>query len=56
MWEVLIGIVAEKLCGHLQGNRLFPDEQKGCRKRSEGMKVCCEGIVLQDGQVDEKWY
>ena len=38
MCKLLSGILVERLYRYLQGNRLFPDEQKGCRKRSQGTK------------------
>ena len=28
MWKLLTGILADKLYGHFQGNRLFPDERQ----------------------------
>ena len=38
MWKLLTGLLAETLYQHLESNCLFPDEQKGCRKRSRGTK------------------
>ena len=28
MWKLLTGILGDKLYGHFQGNRLFPDERQ----------------------------
>ena len=38
MWKLLTGILADKIYDHLQMNRLLPDEQKGCRRKSRGTK------------------
>ena len=38
MWKLLTGIFADKIYDHLQVNHLFPDEQKGYRRRSRGTK------------------
>ena len=34
MWKLLTGIFSEKLYDHLLSNKLLPDEQKGCQKKS----------------------
>ena len=36
-WKRLTGVLVEKLYGHFQGNRLYLNEQKWCRKRLQGM-------------------
>ena len=38
MWKLLAGIMGEKLYQHLERNGMLADEQKGCRKRSQGAK------------------
>ena len=37
MWKVFTGVM-EELYKHLEKNKLLPDEQKGCRRRSRGTK------------------
>ena len=36
MWKLLSGVIADQLYGHLDQQKLLPEEQKGCRKRSRG--------------------
>ena len=36
MWKLLSGIIADQIYGHLDQQKLLPEEQKGCRKRSRG--------------------
>ena len=37
MWKLLSGVIADQIYGHLEGQqKLFPKEQKGCRKRYRG--------------------
>ena len=36
MWKILTVQIREKIYDSLTSRRLFPDEQKGCRKRSKG--------------------
>ena len=38
MYKLLTGIIAEDLYSHIEDQQLFPDEQKGCKKRSRGTK------------------
>ena len=38
MWKLLTGIIAEDLYEFLDIENLLPDEQKGCRKNSQGTK------------------
>ena len=30
------GVIADQICGYLDHQKLLPEEQKGCRKRSRG--------------------
>ena len=36
MWKLLSGVVADQIYGHLDQQKLLPEEQKGCMKRSRG--------------------
>ena len=36
MWKLLLGVTADQIYGHLDQQKLLPEEQKGCRKRSRG--------------------
>ena len=38
MWKLLTGVMGEMLYHHLERNGLLTDEQKGCRKGSQGTK------------------
>ena len=36
MWKLLSGVVADQIYGHLDQQKLLPEKQKGCWKRSRG--------------------
>ena len=36
MWTLLLLVIADQIYGHLDQQKLVPEEQKGCRKRSRG--------------------
>ena len=36
MWKLLLGVIADQIYGHLDQQKLLPEEQKGCRKISRG--------------------
>ena len=36
MWKLLSGVIADQIYRHLNQQKLLPEEQKGCRKRSRG--------------------
>ena len=36
MWKLLSGIIADQIYGHSDQQKLLPEEQMGCRKRSTG--------------------
>ena len=36
MWNLLSGVIADQIHGHLDQQKLLPEEQKACRKRSRG--------------------
>ena len=38
MWKLLTGIIGAELYNHLEGKKLLPEEQKGCRRKSRGTK------------------
>ena len=50
MYKLLTGIIAEDLYSHIEDQQLFPDEQKGCKKRSRGTKdqLIIDKTVLKD--------
>ena len=38
MWKVFTRILAEQVYGHIEREKLLPDEQNGCRRKSRGTK------------------
>ena len=36
IWKLLSSVVADQIYGHLDQQKLLPEEQKECRKRSRG--------------------
>ena len=36
MWKLLSAVIADQIYGHLDQQKLSPEEQKGCTKRSSG--------------------
>ena len=36
IWKLLTGVIADQIHAHLDQEKLFPEEQKGCRKGSRG--------------------
>ena len=36
MWKLLSGVIVDQIYGHLDQQKLLPEEQKGYRKRSRG--------------------
>ena len=36
MWKLLSGVIPDQIYGHLDQQKLLPEGQKGCRKRSRG--------------------
>ena len=38
MWTVFTRILAKQVHGHMEREKLFSDEQKGCRRHSRGTK------------------
>ena len=37
IWKLLMTVIADSIYGHLDQQKLFPEEQKGCRKISRGI-------------------
>ena len=38
MWKLIAGIVADEIYNHLEENDFLPEEQKGFRRNSKGIK------------------
>ena len=38
MWKFLTGVIAEEKYDYLEEEKLLPEEQKGCKRRSPGTK------------------
>ena len=36
MWKLLSNVIPDQIYGHLDQQKLLPEAQKGCRKRSRG--------------------
>lgn len=49
IYKTLTKVIAEKLYKHLQGNQLFPQEQKGCSKNNYG----CKDHLLTSKLIDK---
>ena len=41
MWKLLTGVIADQIYGHLDQQKLLPEEGKGCKKRSRGTNDLC---------------
>ena len=39
MWKLLTSVIADQIYGHLDQQKLLPEVQKGCRKKSRGTKA-----------------
>ena len=39
MWKLLTGIVSEDIYCFMENGNLFPEEQKGCRRKSRGKRI-----------------
>ena len=50
MWKLLTGIVSEDIYCFMENENLFPEEQKGCRRKSRGTKdqLLIDKAVLKD--------
>ena len=38
MWKIFTGIISDELYYHVESERLLPEEQKGCQRKSRGAK------------------
>ena len=56
MWKLLTGIIADQIYAHLDQEKLFPDEQKGCRKGSRGTNdlLCIDRVVIKEVKFRNK--
>ena len=54
MWTLLLLVIADQIYGHLDQQKLVPEEQKGCRKRSRGTNdlLYIDRVVI--GEVKSK--
>ena len=52
MWKLLTGMITEQMYDHLKENGLLPEEQKGCRKSSMGIKnqLLIDTAVLKEAK------
>ena len=50
MWKLLTGIISEDMYCFMENKNLLPEEQKGCRRKSRGMKdqVLIDKTILED--------
>ena len=53
MWKLLTGILANEMYEFLDKNNIFPEEQKGCKRKSRGTKdqLLIDKAVLKDCKV-----
>ena len=54
MWTLLLLVIADQIYGHLDQQKLVPEEQKGCRERSRGTNdlLYIDRVVI--GEVKSK--
>ena len=54
--KLLTGIIADEICGFLENEGVFPDKQKGCRRKSKGTgdQLCIYKILLQEVKQRKK--
>ena len=57
MWKLLTGIFADKIYDHLMDNKVLPDEQKGCRRRSRGTKdqLLIDKMILREARAKQRF-
>ena len=57
MWKLLTGIFADKIYDHLMVNKVLPDEQKGCRRRSRGTKdqLLIDKMILREARTKKRF-
>ena len=56
MWTLLLLVIADQIYGHLDQQKLVPEEQKGCRKRSRGTNdlLYIDGAVIVEVKSRKK--
>ena len=56
MWKLLTGMIADQMYNYLETNNLLPEEQKGCRKRSEGTAdlLYIDRMILREVRARKK--
>ena len=56
MWKLLTGIVADKIYDHLMDNKAYPEEQKGCKRRSRGTKdqLLIDKTILRQARAKQR--
>lgn len=56
LYKLLSGIIAEKIYKHMVSNNLLAEEQKGCRKYSQGCKeqLVVDTIITEDAKKQRK--
>ena len=49
MRKLLLGVIADQIYGHLDQQKLLPQEQKVCRKRSKGTNdlLCIDRAAIR---------
>ena len=62
MWKLLTGVIGDQIYGHLDEQKLLPEEQKACRKRSRGTndllnidKAVIKEVKFRKKNSMEKW-
>ena len=45
--KLLSGVIADQIYGHLDQQKLLPEEQKGCRKRSNDLLYIDSAVVRE---------
>ena len=56
MYKLLTDVVANQIYGHLDHQKLLPEEQKGCRKISRGTNdlLCIDRVVIREVKSRKK--
>ena len=56
MWKLLTWMISEEIYEYLDERNLFPEEQKGCRKKSRGTQdlLFIEKMVLRHARTNER--
>ena len=56
MYKLLTDVVANQIYGHLDHQKLLPEEQKGCRKISRGTNdlLCIDRAVIREVRSRKK--